>query len=239
MQIYQKVRTRKRWLSPSDGWWNILSYIFLAMDAFGRWVTDSLSSPESNHQQNSTLRSGPGRVSDGVERVWDMGGILFAGDINKQLHHSLWSCPFHWWLGSNSPLTGELRNIPATKGAIGFASRAEWPHCVPAASYQSAGRPLRHLPSSSQPCAGAVSGEGPPPSWPHHCEWSGPREAFACTLLPVHKIRLDSKARISKEHWNGDPSALDWMLPIIFMNSSEVKIWQKGKTYRDIYPRHK
>lgn len=77
----------------------------------------------------------------------------------------------------------------------------------------------RHLPSSSQPCAGAVSVRSPP-SWPHHCEWSGPREAFACTLtLAVHKIRLDSRQDIYETlKWR--PSALDWMLPIIFMNSS-------------------
>ena len=165
--------------------------------------------------------------------------ILLAGDISKQLHHSLWSCPFHWWLEAIFLSHWSEEYTSHQKGVIGFASRAEWPPCIPTASYQSAWRPLRHLLSSSRPCAGAVPGEVPHPAGPIMVnDLDLERLLPAHSPLPVHKTRPDSRQYL-RRHWNGDPPALDWMLPIIFMNTSEVKIWQKGKTYRDIYPINK
>lgn len=148
-------------------------------------------------QQNSTLRSGPKGIWWSGKSVGYGVSILFAGDINKQLHHSLWSCPFHWWLEAILLSHWSEEYTSHQKGAIGFASRAEWPHCVPAASYQSAGRPLRHLPSSSQPCAGAVSGEVPHPAGPITVsDLDLERLLPAHSPLPVHKIRLDSRQDI-------------------------------------------
>lgn len=94
-----KLRTRKRWLSPSDGWWNILSYIFLC---YGCFLGDELLTVSPLQkvtiltEQHSQIRS------EGYLMEWKEYGIwsqyLTCRDINKQLHHSLWSCPFHWWL---------------------------------------------------------------------------------------------------------------------------------------------
>lgn len=122
----------------------------------GRWVTDSLSSPESNHptEQHSQIRS------EGYLMEWKKCGIwsqyLICWGHQQTLHHSLWSYPFHWWLEAIL-LSHWSEEYTSHQGCHWFCQQSWMTTLCTRCILQSAGRPLRHLPSSSQPCAGAVS----------------------------------------------------------------------------------